>query len=139
MALKIHPRQADGYLHVLGDGPVTTEDVAANIDEAIQLIISLGLPGAFVDFSLAVLEMSISDIFKLPDWFEARNLPPATHIAVVLPADSANMYKYIFFDEISSKRGYQVRLFWEPSGALGWLATQQRNLRRYRHPRGTMR
>lgn len=132
MGLRLEPRPAEGYLHVVGEGPVTTEEVADHIDAGIHLVISLGLPGAFVDFSHAVLEMPISDIFKLPDWFEARNLPQATHIAVVLPADSTNMYKYIFFDEITSKRGYQVRLFWESSSALGWLAQQRRMLKRLR-------
>ncbi|HSN17124.1 MAG TPA: hypothetical protein VLV87_02850 [Gammaproteobacteria bacterium] len=121
MALWFHPRTAEGYLYVVGEGPVVTEDVANSVDEAVNLIIDLELPGALVDFSLATLEMSIVDISKLPDWFETRNLPQWTRIAVVLPADPANMHKYIFFDDVSTNRGYQVRLFWEPTSAVGWL------------------
>ena len=121
MGLRFEPREADGYLHVVGEGPVLTQDVADNIDEGIGLIIRLRLPAALVDFSLAVLEMSLADIFRLPDWFEARNLPRRTRIAVILPPDATNMFKYVFFDEITSKRGYQVRLFWEPKSAESWL------------------
>jgi hypothetical protein len=57
----------------------------------------------------------------VPDWFEVRELPRTTRIAVVLPPDTANMFKYIFFDNISTDRGYQVRLFWEPTRAVDWL------------------
>ena len=123
MGLRFHPVEAEGYLHVVGEGPVFTEDVADNVDEGVRLIIDLALPGALVDFSLAVLEMSIVDIFRLPDWFEARNLPRGTRIAVVLPADPPNMYKYTFFDDVTTNRGYQVRLFWETTSAQGWLRT----------------
>ena len=121
MSLKFEPREAEGYLHVVGEGPVVTADVADNVDEGVRLIIDLALPGALVDFSLAVLQMSIVDIFKLPDWFDERKLPRGTRIAVVLPADPPNMYKYTFFDDVTTNRGYQVRLFWEASSALGWL------------------
>jgi hypothetical protein len=121
MGLMFRPMEAEGYLHVVGEGAVVTEDVANNVDEGVKLIITLGLPGALVDFSLAVLEMSLADIFKLPDWFDVRNLPRATRIAVVLPPDPVNMFKYIFFDNISTDRGYQVRLFWEPTRAVDWL------------------
>jgi len=121
MGLRLQPQEVEGYLHVVGEGPVVTEDVASYVDEGVRLIISLGLPGAFVDFSRAVLEMSIFDIFKLPDWFDDRKLPRATRIAVLLPADAANMHKYVFFDDVSNNRGYQVRLFWESTRALDWL------------------
>lgn len=121
MGLKFEPREADGYLYVRGEGAVVTQDVADHVDEGVGLIVGLGLPGALVDFSVAVLEMSIVDIFKLPDWFDARSLPRETRIAVVLPADPPNMHKYTFFDDISNNRGYQVRLFWEPTRAVDWL------------------
>ena len=121
MGLRFHPVEAEGYLHVVGEGPVVLQDVADNVDEGVRLIIDLALPGALVDFSLAMLQMPIVDIFKLPDWFDARKLPRGTRIAVVLPGDPANMYKYLFFDDVSTNRGYQVRLFWESTSALRWL------------------
>lgn len=121
MSLKIEPLQADGYLYVVGEGTVATLDVANQVDEGIGLIISLGLPGAMVDFSNAVLEMPLVDIYKLPDWFEARSLPRETRIAVVLPPDPVNMHKYTFFDDVATNRGYHVRLFWESTRARDWL------------------
>jgi len=121
VAWKIKPPEVDRYLHLIADGPITTQDVAAQVDQGIALVLSHGLPGAMIDYANAVLEMPIVDIYKLPDWFEARALPRGTRIAVVLPGDPANIHKYTFFDDVATNRGYQVRLFWEISSAQDWL------------------
>jgi len=64
------------------------------------------------------------DIYKLPDLFEAMGLPRQTKIAIVLPADPENMHKYTFFDDVATNRGYQVKLHWDTTNALLWIARQ---------------
>lgn len=113
---------ADGsYLHLIAEGPISTEEVLAQVHHGVALILEQQLLGAMVDYSAAILEMPVVDIYKMPDWFEAVALPRGTRIAVVLPADPVNMHKYTFFDDVATNRGYRVRLFWEPSRAVDWL------------------
>src|SRR5690349_3205084 len=98
MGWKVEPLDAEGFLHVVAQGSVATADVAEQVAQGIALIVSRALPGAMIDYSGAVLDMPLVDIYKMPDWFEAQALPHGTRIAVVLPADPANMHKYTFFD-----------------------------------------
>jgi hypothetical protein len=121
MGWTVEPLDAEGFLYLIADGTITTEDVAGQVQEGIALIVSRGLPGAMIDYSKAVLEMPLVDIYKLPDWFEAHALPRETRMAVVLPADPVNMHKYTFFDDVATNRGYLVRLFWESTRARDWL------------------
>ena len=121
MGWKVDPLDAEGFLYVSADGAIGTDDVRGQVDQGITFILEHRLPGAMVDYSKVVLEMPIVDIYQLPDWFEARSLPRETRIAVVLPADPANMHKYTFFDDVANNRGYQVRLFWEVTRARDWL------------------
>ena len=99
-----------------------TDDAFEQVKFGVERIVRDQLPGALVDYSAAVLEMPIVDIFKMPDMFNTLRLPHRTKIAVLLPSDPANMHKYTFFDDTANNRGFQVRLFREPSAALGWLA-----------------
>ena len=121
MGWRVEPLGAEGYLHVIADGAISTEEVMLQVQQGIAQIVARALPGALIDYSDAILEMSVVDIYKMPDWFEAAALPRGTRIAVVLPADPVNMHKYTFFDDVATNRGYQVHLFWEFSRARDWL------------------
>lgn len=109
-------------LRVHAEGSVSTEEVLAQVMEGLEIIKQQQMIGALVDYSKAILEMPLHEIYRLPDLFDAGELPRATKIAIVLPADPANMHKYTFFDDVATNRGYQVRLYWEPTQALAWLA-----------------
>ena len=121
MGWKVEPLDAEGFLSVAADGSITTEDVQLQVEQGIAYIVSRALPGAMIDYSAALLEMPVGEIYKMPDWFEARGLPRTTRIAVVLPPDPVNMHKFTFFDDVANNRGFQVRLFWETSRARDWL------------------
>lgn len=109
-------------LRVQAEGSISTEEVLAQVMEGLEIIKQQQMVGALVDYSKAILEMPIDEIFKLPDLFDAHELPRGTRIAIVLPADPKNMHKYTFFDDVATNRGYLVRLFWEPTQAMAWLA-----------------
>ena len=121
MGWQIKPLDAEGFLHVIADGAVATDDVALQVRQGIAYIVEHGLKGAMIDYSQALLQMSVVDIYRMPDWFDEQALPHGTRIAVVLPADPVNMHKYTFFDDVATNRGYLVHLFWESTRARDWL------------------
>ncbi|HSC47384.1 MAG TPA: STAS/SEC14 domain-containing protein [Gammaproteobacteria bacterium] len=126
MSWKIEHRPSENIVRITAEGIITAEDAFAQAIEGVQLIVSLKASGVLVDYSGATLEMPLTDIYKLPDMFDAGGLPHWTKIAIVLPADPQNMHKYTFFDDTATNRGFQVKLYWERSQALAWLTKGRR-------------
>ena len=63
---------ADGnYLHLIAEGPISTGEVLEQVHHGVALILEQQLPGAMIDYSAAILEMPLVDIYKVPDWFES--------------------------------------------------------------------
>jgi hypothetical protein len=125
MSWTIEPSNAAPVARIVrieASGSVSTEEALAQAVESITLIKQQEAVGALVDYSKAILEMPLDEIDKLPDLFDTMGLPRGTKIAIVLPADPVNMHKYTFFDDVATNRGYQVKLYWEPSQAMAWLA-----------------
>jgi len=129
MSWKIEHQAAENIVRVTAVGVVTTEDAFAQTTEGVQLIVNMKASGVLADYSGAILEMPVTDIYKLPDMFDAGGLPHWTKIAIVLPADPPNMHKYTFFDDTATNRGFQVKLYWEHSQALAWLVKGRRRRR----------
>lgn len=121
MSWELEYREAGNLVRVVASGSISTEDALAQVAAGVKLIREHRSTGALVDYSKAVLEMPIVDIYKLPDLFDALALPRSTRIAIVLPPDPKNMHKYTFFDDTANNRGYIVKLHWEPSQAMAWL------------------
>lgn len=134
MSWRIDQSDAGQFLHLIATGPISTEDVHAQVKEGVEVILREDLPGALIDYSGAVLEMPVVEIFKVPDMFDALGLPHPTRIAVVLPPDPVNMHKYTFFDDTATNRGFQVKLCWERTAALDWLAEAVEDRRRQGEP-----
>ena len=121
MSWELEYREVGNLVRVVASGSISTEDALAQVAAGVKLIREHQSGGALVDYSKAVLEMPIVDIYKLPDLFDALALPRSTRIAIVLPPDPKNMHKYTFFDDTANNRGYMVKLHWEPSQAMAWL------------------
>ena len=120
MSWHIEHSKRDKLLLVTATGPVSTEDVQAQATQGIEIIKREQLQAVLADYSSAVLEMPIMEIYKMPDMFETLGLPKQTRMAILLPSDPVNMHKYTFFDDTATNRGYQVKLFWEESHAIDW-------------------
>lgn len=120
MGWNLSHSKAENLLRITASGPVTTEDVLAQATQGIEIVKREQLPAVIADYSGAILEMPIFEIFKLPDLFETLELPRHTRMAILLPSDPVNMHKYTFFDDTATNRGYLVRLFWEQSHAMDW-------------------
>ena len=126
MTWKIEHNEDEKIVRVTAAGDISTEDAFAQAREGIDLILRHGLKGVFADYSAANLLMPISDISRLPEFFDSLALPRETKLAVVLPGNPATMNKYTFFDDVATDRGYVVGLFWEPSQAMAWLKKRPR-------------
>jgi hypothetical protein len=121
MAWRFEREDRADFFRLVAEDHITLDDVLAQTREGIEIVRANRLRGGLVDYSRAVLKISLYDIFKLPDLFDALRAPRSTKVAVVVPSDPQNMHKFTFFDEVANSRGYKVRLFWEASSALGWI------------------
>src|SRR5690348_6125483 len=84
MSWEMEYHEAENFVRVAASGSVLTEDALAQVTAGVGLIRERGAGGALVDYSKAILEMPIVDIYKLPDLFDALELPRSTWIAIVL-------------------------------------------------------
>lgn len=125
MGWKIEHFETEDLIRVTAGGSITAEDAWAQVEEGVDLILRRQAVGALIDYSGAILEMELSEIFKLPELFEIHALPRKTKMAITLPSDPKNMHKYTFFDDVATNRGYIVKLFWEPDEAMKWLRKPQ--------------
>ena len=121
MTWKIEHQRFENIVRLTADGPISSTDVLAQVMQGVALIRQHSIPGALADYSNAVLEMPTEEIVLLPDLLDELAAPKSTRMAIALPSDPANMHKYTFFDDVATQRGYQVRLFWEPSRAMEWI------------------
>ena len=125
MSWKVEHLAKENIVHVLAEGSISTVDVFGQVAEGIALILEKAAPGAWINYSGAILEMPLIEIYRMPELFEAQGLPRATKMAITLPSDSENMHKYTFFDDVATNRGYIVRLFWEQGQAMKWLLREK--------------
>ncbi len=124
MTWKMAHSAAENLLLVESNGVTTTDDVLAQISEGIHWIKEHEIPGALVDYSDAVLELSFSDLFKLPDLFTLGEVPRNTKMALLVPTDEMHIDKYTFFDDVANNRGYMVKLFTQREAAMAWLTAE---------------
>lgn len=120
----------ENIIRVTVSDRVFSDDAFEQVVEAAALTLRTAAAGIFVDCSAAVLEMPLTDLYKVPKLMEREGLPRQTRIAIAVPGDAATIHKYRFFDEIANRFGFNVRLFWEPTGALAWLQDGDTGYRR---------
>ena len=121
MAWKIEHQRFENILRLTADGPISSSDVLAQVTEGVSLIRQHGIPGALIDYTCAILEMPAEEVLLVPDLLDHLAIPKSTRVAIALPSDPVNMHKYTLFDDAATARGYLVKLFWEPSRAMGWI------------------
>jgi len=124
MSWELEYSDAENIVRGIVSGNITTGEVLEQAMAGVRLIKERQAGGALVDYSKAVLEMPVFEIFKLPDLLDSLALPRRTKIAIVLPPDPVNMHKFTFFDDVANNRGYKVKLHWEPSQAMAWLTDE---------------
>ena len=108
-------------LLVIASGRVLNLDARAQAAAAVGLLKPNQLDSVLVDCSDARLEVSLANLYWLPDYWSELGAPRYVRIAVVLPRTRFNVESYQFFGIACKNAGYNVRLFDGNEAAEAWL------------------
>ena len=73
------------------------------------------------DAKQATLEMSVIDLYSLPEFYGDQDLQRSVRIAVLPPTSEAGKDLVDFYETVSLNRGWTVGVFEERQEALDWL------------------
>lgn len=111
----------DRILTVKCEGPFTADDLAPMTQAAVDKLREEHSLRVLLDFSAAVAQVTITEMFKLPDIYTDLRAPRLAHLAMVMPADGYRRDVYQFYEDLSVNRGYFVKLFTSTAAARTWL------------------
>jgi hypothetical protein len=110
---------------VTATGQVSDQDGKDQAEKAIRLLQKNQATLVLVDYSEAISEVSLPNLYWLPDHFSALGAPGHARIAVLLPRTGYRLESYQFFELACKNAGYSVRLFAEKGPAEAWLRQGQ--------------
>ena len=110
---------------VTATGQVSDQDGKNQAERAIRLLQENQAALVLVDYSEAMSEVSLPNLYLLPDHFSALGAPWHARIAVLLPQTGYRMESYQFFELACKNAGYSVKLFAETGPAENWLRQGQ--------------
>ena len=107
---------------VTGSGNMRDEDATAQTTEAICFLKQNHSNAILVDYSEAVSEVTLSNLYWLPDYSSELGAPWNIQVAVLLPRTQYRLESFQFFELVCKNAGYNVRLFEAKEVAEAWLA-----------------
>lgn len=111
----------DHILRVKCEGPFSAEDLVPMTKASIDKLREEHALRVLLDFSTAVAQVSIAELYTLPETYVNLRAPRLAHLAMVTPADGYRMDVYQFYEDVCVNRGYFVRLFKDAAAARTWL------------------
>jgi hypothetical protein len=112
---------AEGIVQLIAKGAVFNDDARAQAAEVIGLVKKHNADFVLADYSEVKLEVSLANLYWLPEYYTELGAPQHIRAALVLPPQSAELEAYQFFQVACKNAGYNVKLFDSTSSALGWL------------------
>jgi hypothetical protein len=110
---------------VTATGQISDQDGKDQAEKAIRLLQEKQATLVLVDYSEAMSEVSLPNLYSLPDHFSALGAPLHARIAVLLPRTGYRMESYQFFELACKHAGYSVKLFADTAPAEDWLRQGQ--------------
>jgi hypothetical protein len=110
---------------VTATGQISSRDGKDQAEKVIRLLQEHQATLVLVDYSEAISEVSLANLYLLPDHFSALGAPGYARIAVLLPRTGYRLESYQFFELACKRAGYRVKLFAETGPAQGWLRQGQ--------------
>jgi hypothetical protein len=107
---------------VAGTGEMKDEDASAQTAEAVCYLKQNHAEAILVDYSHAVSEVSLPNLYWLPDYCAQLGAPWNIRVAVLLPRTRYRLESFQFFELVCKNAGYNVRLFETKETAEAWLA-----------------
>jgi hypothetical protein len=110
---------------VTASGEVSSQDGRDQAEKVSRLLKENHGTLVLVDYSEALSEVSLPNLYWLPDYFSELGAPWHARIAVLLPRTGYRMESYQFFELACKNAGYTIRLFAERGPAEDWLRQGQ--------------
>lgn len=77
--------------------------------------------GTLVDDRDLINNASEFDLIDMPDLYEELSVSSHSRIAIWVDQEKIQNKQFLFFEEICTKRGWQVKLFTDKSAAISWI------------------
>lgn len=122
MAWKVDYMPERAMAMVTASGVIRNEDAKAQATEIACLLKRHETARVLLDYSDALSELSLPELYWLADQAAVLGAPWRLRIAVVLPRTRYRIGSYEFFELVFRNAGYEVRLFEAPEPAADWLA-----------------
>lgn len=106
-------------------GPVTGKSFRDILTVVIPRTTHMHFRNFLIDARAVRLDLSVMEIYGLPDLFPALALQRDKHLAVLYDACSPHAPDFRFLENVLCNRGFRVRLFTDYEAALAWLKTQK--------------
>ena len=107
---------------VTASGEIRDEDARAQTVEALYLFEQNRAAGILADYSDAISEVTLAELYWLPDYAAVIGTPWNIPVAVVLPRKPYRLESFQFFELVCSNVGWNVKLFDSKATAEDWLA-----------------
>lgn len=106
---------------VNGSGRLRYEDMRGIAQGATDLLQRNRASRLLFDWSEAVLDVHVVDVFYLPDCYERVGVPRSARIAMVAPKTRHPSGICEFFETVCRNKGYTCKLFNSQQSAEQWL------------------
>ena len=115
-------------------GEMRDEDARAQTFETVHLLKQNHAAAVLVDYSDALLEVSLSTLYWLSDYATQLGAPWDARVAFVLPRRPCQLESYQFFALVCKNAGYDLQLFNDVEAAERWLALAPPTPQQADHP-----
>ena len=122
MSWKVEYAPERGWVVVTASGEIRDEDARAQTVEALYLFEQNRAAGILADYSDAISEVTLAELYWLPDYAAVIGAPWNIPVAVVLPRKPYRLESFQFFELVCSNAGWNVKLFEPKAMAEDWLA-----------------
>ena len=123
-----------GWVVVTASGEIRDEDARAQTVEALYLVAHHRATGILIDYADALSEVSLAELYWLPDYAAEVGVPWGIRVAVVLPQRQYRLESFQFFELVCNNAGWDVKLFEPKAAAEDWLAQAAPVQRHAEHP-----
>lgn len=74
-----------------------------------------------LDYRNLILQLTISEIFGIPELYEKIGASRAIKIAILMPDGETNIEDFKFYETVCQNRSWQVRVFTHKDAEMEWL------------------
>ncbi len=108
-------------LHIVALGKIYNHDARAQAIEGVALVKKHDADLILADYSEVTLEVSLANLYWLPEYYNELGAPQHVRVALILPSSGFQFDSYKFFQTACKNAGYNVKLFDSKEAGEAWL------------------